>query len=214
MTPAAAAFSVGARAAGIVIALGYLVGLVDGPIVAVVGALGLVALGRAIALSRVQAPAAGLAFAILAGALGVAALRWGALGLTSLRGAQAVLGPTVTVGPPAVAAAAGVAGLAAAAAAGIWLSDPSPRGRAAVVLHALEIAVAAFAIATAFWGPALVPGDGERTLSWVGVSGGVVAITTLLAVAAARVGLFVRVVVAATAGVAVLGAAAAVTASV
>lgn len=213
MTPAAAAFSVGARTAGIVIALGYLLGFVEGPVVIVMGGLGLVALGRTMLLARRDALLAGVAFAVLAGAVGVAGLRWGALELASLRGAQAVLGPTVLVGPTVVATAAWGAGIAALAAAGLWLSRPRPGYRVERVRHWVEVVVAALGIATAFWGPALPRG----AIGTAALGGWTVAVTAVAAVAGttavllARTGVVIRAVVVGVAGVMVVGAAAAVT---
>ncbi|MDQ3983467.1 MAG: hypothetical protein M3271_12375, partial [Actinomycetota bacterium] len=82
----------GARVAGTVVALGYLLGFVRGPVVAVLGGLALVTLGRCAYSSPPDDLAFGGALAALAVALGVGALRWGALDLGDLRGAQSVLG--------------------------------------------------------------------------------------------------------------------------
>jgi hypothetical protein len=146
-------FSSGTRTAGVVIALGYLLGLVPGPVVAVVGALGLITFGRALLLDRRQALASSAALAVTAGALGVGALRWGTLELAGLRGAQSVLGPTVLVGPDQVALASGLALGGALLALGAWLAVPSPRGWG-WIWWGIEAATASLAIVTVFFDPA------------------------------------------------------------
>ena len=77
------ALAVGAQVAGVILAAGYLLGLVQGPVIAVVGGLALIAFGRAVFLDRAWAAVTGVAIAVLAGALGVGALRWDALELKS-----------------------------------------------------------------------------------------------------------------------------------
>ncbi|MGH2693430.1 MAG: hypothetical protein ACRDJJ_01315, partial [Actinomycetota bacterium] len=64
----ALAFSAATRAAGLVIALGYLLGLVPGPLVAVVGGLALVTFGRGLLCRRGDEAVAGAALAVVAGA--------------------------------------------------------------------------------------------------------------------------------------------------
>lgn len=148
-----AAFASATRAAGIVIALGYLLGIVAGPVVAVVGGLALITYGRSLLLLRVPAAIAGGAIAVIAGALGVGALRWEALELAELRGVQAVLGPTLLVGPTQSAVAAGIAAAAALVALAVWLSAPWPTARAAYVWSGLEAVLVAVAIVTVFFDP-------------------------------------------------------------
>lgn len=148
-----AAFASGTRAAGIVIALGYLLGVVAGPVVAVVGGLALITYGRSLLLMRIPAAIAGGAIAVIAGSLGVGALRWQALELVELRGAQAVLGPTLLVGPTQVAVAVGIAAAAALVALAMWLSEPWPTARAGYVWSALEAVLVALAIVTVFFDP-------------------------------------------------------------
>ena len=147
-------FVTGTRVAGAVIALGYLLGLVPGSVVAVVGALALVTFGRALMLDARAALVAGGALAVAGGALGIAALRWGALGLPELRGVQSVLGPTLLVGPVQAALATGIAAGAALLALAAWLTAPWPAGRFQLVWTALEAAIGAFAVVTVFFDPA------------------------------------------------------------
>lgn len=172
-----AAFASGTRAAGAVIALGYLLGFVPGPVVAVVGGLALITYGRALLLARIPAALEGVAVAVVAGALGIGALRWEALGLAELRGVQAVLGPTVLVGPTQVAVATGVAAGAALVALAVWLSAPWPKTRFGLAWSALEAVVGALAIVTVFFDPAESGlgggGAGSATaqlLRWAGVT--------------------------------------------
>lgn len=148
-----AAFASGTRAAGLVIGLGYLFGLVAGPVVAVVGGLALITYGRSLLLMRIPTAIAGGAIAVIAGSLGVGALRWQALELVELRGAQAVLGPTVLVGPTQTAVAVGIAAGAALVALAVWLSAPWPAARAGYVWSALEAGLVALAIVTVFFDP-------------------------------------------------------------
>lgn len=149
-----AAFASGTRAAGLVITLGYLLGMVPGPVVAVVGGLALITYGRSLLLTRIPASLAGGAVAVVAGALGVGALRWETLELAELRGVQAVLGPTLLVGPTQSAVATSIAAGAALLALAVWLSSPWPASRFGLIWGALEAIAAALAIATVFFDPA------------------------------------------------------------
>ena len=149
----------GSRAAGIVFALGYLLGLVPGPLVAVVGGLALVTFGRSLLLGRTPATYAALSIAVVAAALGVGALRWASLSLDDLRGAQAVLGPTLSVGPERAAVASWLALGAAVLALGVW-SGLGPRSdRADRVWLSLEGLVAALAVVTVFADPVRLLGE-------------------------------------------------------
>lgn len=118
--------SVAARVTGVIGALGYLTGLVDGPVLGILGGLALLSFGRALASERGAELIAPASFGVLAGAAGVVALRWGTLDLNGIGGIQAVLGPIVTVSPAPVAAMAGAALAAAAGAAGVGLTEPAP----------------------------------------------------------------------------------------
>jgi hypothetical protein len=110
--------------AGVVGALGYLTGLVDGPLLGVVGGLALVALGRGLLAAEGAELIAPASFAVVAGAAGVVSLRWGTLELDSIGGIQAVLGPTMVVEPTLVAGGAIAAFVAALIAAGIGMTEP------------------------------------------------------------------------------------------
>lgn len=120
--------SVAARVAGVVVALGYLLGAVDGPVLGPIGGIGLITMGRAL----VTPPGSWLlgvgSFGVVAAASGVAALRWGTLGLADLRGAQGVLGPAVLVEPVGLAAACIAAAGGGLLALGLWAVEPGPGG--------------------------------------------------------------------------------------
>lgn len=150
----ASAVSVATRAAGAVVALGYLCGIVPGPVVAVVGGMALMTYGRNLLLAKRPAIICGAALAVVGGALGIAALRWGALDLGDIRGVQSVLGPTVLVGPTQAAVATGVAAVAASVALAVWCSRPWPRTRMQTIWWGLELVIGALAIATVFLDPA------------------------------------------------------------
>ena len=124
MNPAAPLFATGTRVAGFVLVLGYVSGLVPGAVVSLVGGLALITFGRALLLDRHGTSIAATALAIAAGALGVAALRWGTLTIEELVGVQSVLGPTVLVGPESAALATGVALAATIAAVAVWSTEP------------------------------------------------------------------------------------------
>ena len=149
-----AAFSCATRVAGTVIALGYLTGLVRGPLVVVVGALGLITFGNALLLNRRDAAAAAAALAVVAGALGIGALRWQTLDLQRLRGAQAVLGPSIWVGPPEAAIACGIGLAACVVALAVWLLLPIGRPRLYWVWMGVELVIASLAAVTVFADPA------------------------------------------------------------
>jgi hypothetical protein len=145
-----------------VIALGYILGLGAGPLVAVVGGLALITLGRAVIVERAEEALAGAALAVIALALSTGAVRWGTTGLTDVRGAQAVLGPTVLLEPTQSAAACWVAAGAGVIALGVWtLAGPRARGRPALAWAAIEVLIAALALTSVFWGPALVPAGAQ-----------------------------------------------------
>jgi hypothetical protein len=183
------AFSAATRAAGVVIALGYLLGLVPGPVVAVVGGLALVTFGRGLLCRRGDEALAGAALAVIAGALGVAALRWETLDLAAIRGVQAVLGPTVLVEPSAAATAAWLGASGGTVAMGAWLSVVRPSSASGWLWWALEGVVGALALVTVFWGPALVPIDPfPRALEWAGAVASVAAAEGAIAILCARFG--------------------------
>lgn len=210
-----AAFASGTRAAGLVIALGYLLGVVAGPVVAVVGGLALITYGRSLLLTRIPASIAGAAVAVLAGAMGVGALRWEALELAELRGVQAVLGPTLLVGPTQSAVATSIAAGAALLALAVWLSAPWPSNRFGLIWAGLEAIVGALAITTVFFDPAESglggAGAGSVTaqlLRWAAVVAVAAAASSGLAWFLSRHKLIWRALPVVVAGAAVLAAAA------
>lgn len=170
----ASAFSVAARAGGAVICLGYLLGLVPGSVVAVVGGLALLTFGRNLLLEHHEAALSGAALALLAASLGIAALRWGALDLAELRGVQSVLGPTVMVGPVTAALATSLAAAASLIGLAVWMARPWPDTGVLFGWWGLEAAIGALAVVTAFFEPvALMGSNGEGVAGaagWVGTT--------------------------------------------
>jgi hypothetical protein len=165
----------GSRAAGIVFTLGYLLGLVPGPVVAAVGGLALITFGRSLLLERRAATLAAGALAVVAAALGVGALRWGTLDLVELRGVQAVLGPTLWVGPQQVALASGIAAGGALLALGVWSALGPRLDRGDRVWLSLEGLVAVLAVVTVFLDPVRLLGDRSPSgfvelSSWAGAA--------------------------------------------
>ena len=169
--------AVGVRAAGIVVALAYLTGLVPGPLLAAVGGLALVTYGHALLLERSPSLLTGTAFAVIVVALASGALRWSTLDLAELRGVQAVLGPTVLVEkssadlPVLGPVAAWIAVFAGVVAMAVWLRFPRGEVWFSLVPWGGELVVASLALATVFWGPAAVAlgsGDTGRVLIELG----------------------------------------------
>jgi hypothetical protein len=156
--PSLAAVSAGTRVAGTVVAFGYLLGVVPGPLVALVGGLALMTFGRALLLEGSEGALSGASLAVLAGALGVGALRWGTLDLPSIRGAQSVLGATVLVEPTAAAGGSWAVVGATALALGVWGGARLPGRRVASVWGVVEVIAAALAVTSVFWGPKPVAG--------------------------------------------------------
>ncbi|HEX2125347.1 MAG TPA: hypothetical protein VHF45_02155 [Thermoleophilaceae bacterium] len=195
MSPAAAGslrgWGAGTRVAGAVFTLGYLLGIVRGPLIAVAGGLALVTLGRCAAARGSDDLVFGGALAVLAGALQVGGLRWATPDLAELRGAQAVLGPTLLVGPEATAAACWVATAAATAALAAWLAaartaDETVTGsRLPRILWFGDAGLGALAVVTVFWGFAIPRGSFGGGSAVLAVLEGVLAVA---AVAGAAVG--------------------------
>jgi hypothetical protein len=152
---ARASLSEATRVAGLVIALGFLLGFVPGPLVAAVGGLALITFGRALLLDRVGEFRSGASLALIAGAVGVAGLRWGTLQLEDVRGVQAVLGPTVLVEPSVAATASWLAAGGAILALAVWLGSVRPAGRIGSAVWGLEGLAGSLAIVSVFWGPGL-----------------------------------------------------------
>ena len=166
---------VGIRATGVVIAAGYLLGIVPGPLVSVIGAFALVTFARALVIDRDRALRSGLSLAVIAAALGVGALRWGTLELAELRGVQSVLGPSILVGPIQAAIACGAAAVAAVLALSSWLREPEARGFLERLWMGAEAGLWALAILTVFFVPArsVLEGAGVASAAleiarWVG----------------------------------------------
>jgi hypothetical protein len=164
-TPAAG-WSAGARAAGTIVALGYLFGFVRGPVMAVIGGLALVTFARCLSAPPPEDAVLAGCLAVLAGAVGVGALRWGVVDLGELRGIQGVLGPTVLVGPAGAAAACWIAAAGAVAALATWLAtarladqDAALSPRPVTVLWVVEALVGSFLVVSAFWGPSIPRGS-------------------------------------------------------
>jgi hypothetical protein len=155
---ATAAMSAGARVAGLVLALGYLTGEVPGPLVAAVGGLALMTLGRCLTLDRGAQALSAAGLAVVAGAVGVTGLRWDTLDLSGLRSVQAVLGPTLLVGPTAGALASIAAAVAATVALALWLGARPARGAWQWAWAILETLAMGLCLVTAFWGPKVLAG--------------------------------------------------------
>lgn len=202
--------SIAARVAGAIGAFGYLTGLVDGPFVGALAGLALVTFGRGLlgpAGSELIGPAC---FAVLAGAAGSAALRWGSLDLHEIQGAQGVLGPTIVVEPASVAGMSVAALIAATVALGMWSGAPRrdvPMSR----WWWVELAAGSLLLGTLFCGPPAT--DVVQGGLWFGATvaiGGAAVITGRLT---ASFGVRTRIVTVATCG-AVVAAAAVVAGSV
>jgi hypothetical protein len=187
---ARAGLVVGTRAAGHALALVYLLGAMDGAVLIVVGALGLVAFGRVVA-GRTELLYHALAFVVAAIGLTIPSLRWQLLELSELRGAQAVLGPTLLVGPPAVAVSTWIAALATLLGFGLGLASAPGRGVRWWLWSTIEAAVGALAAVTVYYGPA-IPGWGNEGASirddvpaWAAAVG-VAAVAIIVAAGVAR----------------------------
>ncbi len=182
--------SAGARAAGLVLALGYLTGFVAGPLVAAVGGLALMTFGRCLSLDRGAQVLSAAGLAVVAGAVGVTGLRWGTLDLAGLRSVQAVLGPTLLVGPTAGAGASIAAAGAAIVALALWLSARPAQGAWQWAGATLEALAMALCVVTAFWGPKLLAGadvEPSETMRGAGIWLGATALCLLVGVGGALV---------------------------
>ncbi|HEY7874183.1 MAG TPA: hypothetical protein VIG64_03565 [Actinomycetota bacterium] len=212
MNGIARSVALGARCAGGVIALGYLLGVVPGPIVPVIGGLALMTFGHGLLLDRSSRLFAGLGLAILAGAVGIAALRWGVMGLEAIRGAQQVLGPTVMVGPTRAATASWIAAIAGVLGLAVWVASSRPKGRAALAGWAAEVAIGALVLVWVFWGDAHDSSSGSGSspaalLEWalaIAVAG---AVAVAIAIGVGRLGTRWRWAVPGIAGAGVVAAA-------
>jgi hypothetical protein len=171
--------ALGARCCGAVIALGYLLGFVSGPLVPVIGGLALMTFGHGLLLDRGSRTFSAAGLAIVAGAVGIGALRWGAMGLDAIRGAQQVFGPTVLVGPTTAGTASWLAAGSAVLGLAAWMSSSDPRALLPRIGWGAEIATGALAIVWVFWGDAN-PGS---ALGGIATWAGAVAVTTGAALA-------------------------------
>ncbi len=152
--------SLATRVAGVILAFGYLLGLVPGSVVALIGAVALMTFARAVSLSTAEAVFAAAGVAVLGAASGVAALRWGTLDLGAIRGAQGVLGPTVLVAPSEASLAAWLAAGAGVIALGASLS-PSLAGSRQALAWLPDALVGALILVSVFWGPSFVASSPE-----------------------------------------------------
>lgn len=198
--------SVAARVAGAIAALGYLTGLVDGPVIGALAGLGLVTFGRSLSVPRGAELLGPAGFGVLAGAAGAVALRWGTLDLPEIQGAQGVLGPTVVVDPVPVAVLAGVALVASTVALGIWAGVSNGLGSLPRWWW-VELAVGSLLVASLFSGPP--PTDVIQAGLWVGATVGVGASAWLVGRVAVRLGLGARFFVLGMCATAVVAAASA-----
>ncbi len=193
------------RVAGGVLALGYLLGVVPGPVAGAVGALALMTFAKALFLPPDEALVVAGALAVLAAAAGVGAVRWGTLDLAVIRGAQGVLGPTVLVAPSQASLGAWLGAAAGVVALGVWLSPSEGAGWRVSAWTALEAALGALILVSVFWGPAVVASfsDGHAIRHGVAWAVAVVVIAlpalglSLLLSRLGRIGRTVPVVVAA-----------------
>ena len=212
MNGTARSVAVGIRCAGGAIALGYLLGFVAGPLVPVIGGLALMTFGHGLVLDRASRTFAAVGLAIVAGAVGIGALRWGALGLDAIRGAQEVLGPTILVGPAQASAATSIAAGAAVLGLAVWIAPSLPQGWVARAGWAMEAAIGSLAVVWIFWGNAHDPSTGSGSspaalLRWAGAVGVACAAAVLVALVVARLGARWRWALPGLAGASVVGAA-------
>ena len=170
-----------------VIALGFLVGLVPGSLAAALGGIGLVTFGRLILSEARWAAIGGIGFGVVALAAIAGSLRWGTSSLDAIRGVQAVLGPTLAVEPQEAAIGAGLAAGGGTLGLALLLGASRSSGVWRFLWTCLEAIVVALLLATCFWGPAVaVSADGGAGEVARDVGGWAVAV---LAAAAPAVGL-------------------------
>jgi hypothetical protein len=193
LNPAAPVFSVAARAAGSILAAGYILGAVPGPVVAIVGALALVTFGRILLAPRAEAALDAAALGLLSAALLAGALRWGTLDLGEIRGAQTVLGPTLLLGPRDVAIAVWIAAGAGVVALAEWEAFPADGDRADRFWWVTETLLGALALVAVFWGPEIAgPDEGEdlgvAIATWAGMTAAVTVTALVVSFVLRRVG--------------------------
>lgn len=209
MNPTAPAFSAAARAAGTILAAGYVAGLVPGSVIAIVGALALVTFGRSLVAPRAEAALDATALAVVAASLLAGALRWGTVDVTEIRGAQTVLGPTVLLGPTVAAAAAWTAAGAGVLALAEWEAFPGVKNRLDLFWWVTETLLGALALVSVFWGPEIAGADEGSSLlgslaTWAGATVVVGALALGVSYVSRRVGIRVRAGVLVVASVALV----------
>lgn len=212
MNATARSIALGARCAGGVMALGYLLGFVSGPLVPVIGGLALMTFGHGLVLDRASRTFAAAGLAIVAAAVGIGALRWGAMGLEAIRGAQQVLGPTVMVGPAEAAAASWIAAGAAVIGLAVWIAPSFPEGWGERAVWASEAAIGGLALVWIFWGSAHDDSSGAGTspvelAEWGAAVVAASAVAVGISLVVNRLGARRRWAAPAVAGAAVVGAA-------
>lgn len=208
MNGTARSVGLGARCAGATIALGYLFGIVPGPLVPMIGGLALMTYGHGLLLDRASRTFGAAGLAIVAGGVGVGALRWGSFGLGAIRGAQQVLGPTVLVGPALASTASWIAAGSAMLGLAVWIAPSRPEGLVHRAAWVAEAAVGALALAWIFWGEAHGGGGTLPVgLEWLLVTAIASGAAVGLALLVRRLGPTRRWIVAGVAGAGVVAAA-------
>jgi hypothetical protein len=156
--------AVAVRLAGIILALGYLSGLVGGTLLTLAGAFALITGGRLLVSDRRDSIFVGVGFAVISLALGAVALRWGTTSLHEWREIQSVLGSPIALEPQVGAIGCGLAAFGGTLASVLWLTGERPVGRPAKLLQIVEVSTIAVALVTAFWG-AGVPDSGGSDIA-------------------------------------------------
>jgi hypothetical protein len=160
----------GLRVTGAVAALLLLTGVLQSSMWIVLAGLSLAAVGRALVTTdRNSLILVGISLVVLCAAVVALSLRWNTLDAASVRGTQAVLGPTLLVGPTIVATGAWIATFAATLAVGVWLAalplGSELRDRSVAIG---ELFVLALAVAVPAWGP-VAAGDPDMGVDLLGV---------------------------------------------
>ncbi|HEX2239691.1 MAG TPA: hypothetical protein VHJ82_00905 [Actinomycetota bacterium] len=110
--------------------------------------------GRGLHLDQGRLVLSGVALSILTAGLTIGAARWGSPDLDHIRGAQAVLGPALLVGPTQVAIATACAAAAALLAGIVWLGSLPGINRSGWIGYGLEVSLVAGTLLAVFWWPA------------------------------------------------------------
>lgn len=210
LTPAAVAY--GARSAGLVLVFGALLGIARASAIEVLVGLALACFGRSVLAEREKEPAfLGCALLVIAGATWVVTTRWGSPDLGDIRGAQAILGHTVAVGPVPIATGIGLAAGGGFLALALWAGDVRSwaRRRRDAVFVSAEVLAGALFIVTLFAGPRLVWSGTDRLAASIATASWVL-LTALVSAGAVALGAVVTTRAAVSAIVAGVAAAAAV----